>query len=141
MRINGTPSEVSAAPGSYLAISRTWANGDRVELSLPMSLRTESMADDHTLSAFLYGPIVLAGSLGNAGITRDLEIGPEGPELSKAPALPIPEFSADNQRIDEWIKPGDRPGTFQTTGQKVNVTLAPFYEINHQRYSLYWKIT
>ncbi len=141
VRINGTPSEVSAAPGSYLAISRIWANGDRVELSLPMSLRTESMADDYTLSAILYGPIVLAGSLGNHGITQDLEIGPEGPELSKAPPLSIPEFSTGNQRLDEWIKPGDSPGTFQTAGQKVNVTLAPFYEINHQRYSLYWKIT
>lgn len=141
VKINGTPSDVSATPGSYLAISRMWANGDRVELSLPMALHRESMADDHSLAAFLYGPIVLAGRLGNQGLTPDLVIGPEGPELSKAPSLPIPDFSAANKQLDDWIKPGDQPGTFQTTGQKTNVTLAPFYQLNQERYSLYWKIT
>jgi DUF1680 family protein len=38
VRINGKPSDVSAAPGNYLAIARTWMKGDRVEIGLPMSL-------------------------------------------------------------------------------------------------------
>ena len=38
VRVNGK--KVSAAPvaGKYLCINREWANGDRVELTLPMSL-------------------------------------------------------------------------------------------------------
>jgi hypothetical protein len=99
------------------------------------------MPDDHSLRAILYGPIVLAGDLGRNGLTEALVHGPEGPELSKAPALPIPEFSPGEKRLHEWIKPGDRPLTFRTEGQRVDVSLHPFYQLNRERYSLYWKVT
>jgi hypothetical protein len=141
VKINGNVSEITAAPGSYLAISRVWKSGDRVEVSFPMALHTESMPDDHSLRAILYGPIVLAGDLGRNGLTEALVHGPEGPELSKAPALPIPEFSPGEKRLHEWIKPGDRPLTFRTEGQRVDVSLHPFYQLNRERYSLYWKVT
>lgn len=141
VKINGKLSDVSAAPGSYLAIARTWTKGDRVEVALPMSLHSEWMADDHSLRAFLYGPLVLAGKLGRGGITAALEIGPEGPEIGKAPAMEIPQFAVNNKRLDEWIKPGDRPLTFKTSGQSVNVAMEPFYKVNGERYSLYWKVS
>jgi DUF1680 family protein len=140
VKINGKQSEVTAAPGSYLAIARVWNKGDSVEVSLPMALHSEAMPDDHSLRAFLYGPVVLAGKLGRAGITEDLRFGPEGPELKKAPPIPIPEFSAATKRLDDWIKPGNQPMTFQTTGQKTNVALQPFYTVNDDRYSLYWRV-
>ncbi len=141
VKLNGKASEISAAPGSYLSISRVWASGDRIEVGLPMALHTESMPDDHSLRAILYGPLVLAGKLGRDGLTEELIHGPEGPQLNKAPSIPIPEFSAGAQRLDEWIKPGDQPMTFQTTGQKVDVSLAPFYQVNRDRYSLYWRVS
>jgi len=141
LKINGKTSEITASPGSYLSIARLWASGDRIEVGLPMSLHTESMPDDHSLRAFLYGPLVLAGKLGREGLTPDLEHGPEGPALKKVPSLPIPEFSAGSKRLDEWITPGNQPMTFQTTGQKVDVALAPFYQVDRERYSMYWKVT
>ncbi len=141
VKINSKPSEVSASPGSYLSIGRVWSAGDRIEVSLPMSLHTESMADDHSLRAFLYGPLVLAGNLGRAGLTEELVNGPEGPELKKASPMAIPEFIAPGKNLHEWIKPGDRPMSFQTTGQAVNVAFEPFYKIIRDRYSLYWKVT
>ena len=141
VKINGKLSEATAAPGSYLAINRTWNRGDQVEVSLPMALHTESMADDHSLRALLYGPLVLAGDLGKEGLKQDLQIGPEGPELKKAPPAQIPEFVGAQKPLHEWIKPGDQPMTFQTVGQKQNVSLKPFYQLNRDRYSLYWKVT
>ena len=45
--MNGKALDASASPGSYLAISRTWNNGDRVEMDLPMRLRIQAMPDDH----------------------------------------------------------------------------------------------
>ena len=140
VKINGKPSEVTAAAGSYLAIARVWNKGDSVEIVLPMALHSEGMADDHSLRAVLYGPIVLAGVLGHEGLTRDLQLGPEGPQLRKAPPIRIPEFSAGKKRLDEWIKPGDRPMTFQTDGQAVNVAMQPFHQVRDERYSLYWKV-
>jgi hypothetical protein len=42
-----------------------------------MQLSVESMPDDPTLQAFLYGPVVLAGDLGNEGLTEQQIVGPE----------------------------------------------------------------
>jgi DUF1680 family protein len=141
VKINGKQSDVSAAAGSYLAITRTWTRGDRVEIGLPMELRYESMADDHFLRAILYGPLVLAGKLGKEGLSQEMQLGPMGPEIKKAPAIKIPEFEAGKKRLDEWIKPGDRPMKFETSGQKANVSLEPFYKVSGERYSLYWKVS
>jgi len=140
VKINGKQSDVSAAAGSHLAITRTWTRGDRVEIGLPMELRYESMADDHSLRAILYGPLVLAGKLGKEGLNQEMQLGPMGPEMKKAPAIKIPEFEAGKKRLDEWIKPDDRPMKFETSGQKANVSLEPFYKVSGERYSLYWKV-
>src|SRR5579872_61546 len=69
VKINGKKLEASSSPGSYLALSRAWKNGDRIELTLPLQLRAESMPDDPKQQAFLYGPLVLAGDLGTEGLT------------------------------------------------------------------------
>jgi DUF1680 family protein len=39
IKVNGRTVEKSAKPSSYLAINRTWKNGDRVELTLPMPIK------------------------------------------------------------------------------------------------------
>jgi len=49
-----------AIPGSFMAIRRTWRDGDRIELELPMSMRLEPVDAQHPgLVALLYGPLVL----------------------------------------------------------------------------------
>jgi len=141
VKINGKQSDVSAAAESYLAITRMWAKGDRVEIGLPMALRYESMADDHSQRAILYGPLVLAGKLGKDGLNQELQLGPMGPEIKKIPAIKIPAFEAGEKRLEDWIKPGDRPLTFQTSGQKADVKLEPFYKVTGEKYSLYWKVS
>ena len=62
--VNGRPQTVAAKPGSFIEIKRTWKTGDRVELTIPMSLRLETMPDNPHRVAILYGPTVLAGELG-----------------------------------------------------------------------------
>ncbi len=69
VRVNGKGLDASAAPGSYLTLARAWKAGDRVEMELPMHLRMESMPDEPGTQAYLYGPLVLAGDLGNDGLT------------------------------------------------------------------------
>ena len=41
-----------------------------------MHLHVEAMPDDPGMQAFLYGPLVLAGDLGNEGLTEAHIIGP-----------------------------------------------------------------
>ena len=40
-----------------------------------MHLTVEATPDDPTLQAFLYGPLVLAGDFGSAGLTKEMLIG------------------------------------------------------------------
>ncbi len=134
--INGKTSEISAAPGSYLSIKRIWAKGDRVEMKLPMELRYEAMPDDRNLRAILYGSLVLAGGLGRTGLTESIEIGPEGPEMSKHPGPPVPQFQAASKQPADWIKQDDAL-SFRGEG----MTFKPFYQMSGQRYSIYWRLT
>ncbi len=57
-----------------VAIRRRWSDGDRVELTLPMSVRVETLRGDPTLAAFVYGPVVLAAA------------SPHAPELGVPPS-------------------------------------------------------
>jgi uncharacterized protein len=132
VKINGSPSDVSAAPGSYLSITRTWKQGDRVEMELPMSLRYEAMPDDRSLRAVLYGPLVLAGGVGSEGP----EAGAMGPNLKKYPAPAVPAIQAGEKAPAEWLHPTAEPLTFQAQA----ISLIPFYKMTGQRYSIYWKI-
>jgi DUF1680 family protein len=159
VKVNGRVLDASAAPGSYLAISRTWKAGDRIEMSLPMHLSVEAMPDDHSMQAFLYGPLVLAGDLGAEGLEESRVIGPEGPwfhppgseppagaqlgpdEPPPMPKLEIPTFKAANADPASWIKPAAGPMTFRTVGQQKDITLRPFNGIFGKRYSVYWQVT
>ena len=141
VKINGKDAGVTAVPGSYVSVVRTWKKGDRVEIRLPMRLRVEAMPDDRRTQAVLYGPIVLAGELDSAGMKADLVNGPMGPQLKKVPAETIPRFRASGEDVSAWIRPADRPLTFRTTGQQTDITLKPFYSVGARRYSIYWNVS
>jgi DUF1680 family protein len=141
VRVNGKALDASASPGSYLAISRTWNDGDRVEMDLPMRLRIERMPDDAHLQAVLYGPLVLAGDLGSSGLTEKMIVGPEGPPMRKSALdTEVPSFKAAGDDPASWIKPADKPLTFRTANQAQDVTLAPLNSIFDKRYSVYWRV-
>jgi DUF1680 family protein len=158
VKVNGKALDASAAPGSYLAIRRTWMTGDRIDVSLPMHLHVESMPDDPVVQAFLYGPLVLAGDLGATGLTEAHIIGPNlrvgspnaqqfgsplGPAttLSPVPQLEIPTFHASGAEPASWIKAVDKPLTFRPSAQKHNVTLVPLNQLYDRRYSVYWQVS
>jgi hypothetical protein len=144
VKLNGKALEATASPGGYLTLTRTWKKGDRVEMELPMRLHIEAMPDDPNLQAVLYGPLVLAGDLGAEGLTEQLTTGPMGPRVQALP-IQVPSFRAgpSGHPADpaSWIKLGDSPLTFRTTGQRKDVTLVPLNAIFDKRYSVYWEVT
>jgi hypothetical protein len=143
VKVNGKALEATASPGSYLTLARTWKKGDRVEMELPMRLHIEVMPDDPKVQAILYGPLVLAGDLGAEGLTEQLITGPMGPRVQALP-IEVPTFRAgpSGHPADpaSWIKPGDKPLSFRTTGQRKDVTLVPLNAIFDKRYSVYWEV-
>ena len=146
MKLNGVELESFAEPSSYFVLNRTWKDGDKVEIKIPMSLHINSMPDDSTLQALVYGPLVLTGRLGTEGLTKDtLRAEPtkirQVPEY-KAKPVPAPEFKTKSQDPRDWIEPvPGRSLEFRTVGQAQNVALVPFYKLLDERYAVYWKVT
>ena len=124
LAVNGTP--VSATPGQdgYAVIEREWAEGDRVDLSLPFHLRMEPTPDDPDTVAILYGPLVLAADLGLADQPFD---------------QPAPALVADD--ILAGFTPMDNPGTFEVTdvARPSALHFAPFYSLWDRRTAVYFK--
>jgi hypothetical protein len=60
LSVNGKRVTDSVKPGTFASIRRTWKDGDRVELELPMPLRLEPVDVQHSDQvALLRGPLVL----------------------------------------------------------------------------------
>ena len=124
--VNGKSVKVTPNASGYLAINRKWENGDKIEITLPMDLHTESMPDNADRIAFLYGPIVLAADLGDS---------------LPDPVFGTPVLMTDNRNIKDWVKPVDmRTLTFETKGigQPKDITLKPFYTLYNKYYSVYF---
>lgn len=62
--VNGKKVSVKQKPGSYIALTRLWKSGDRIEVTYPMQVSLETTPDNPRKAALLYGPVVLAGERG-----------------------------------------------------------------------------
>jgi len=143
VRINGQLLEAMADPGSYLALRRTWQDGDTITLTLPMQLRQESLPGDTTVLAALYGPLVLAADMGAGpadGPMRVIHGRETEPKNLPAPDS-LPKVTAPKDaKIDQWVQMDSQSELrFSVIGESAKVQLMPMYQIGDQRYSIYWQ--
>lgn len=128
---------LSSAPraSSFVTIRRTWQTGDTVSVRLPKALRIEPLPDNPRRAALLWGPLVLAGDLGE--------------EERRAPSRrgvlpePAPVFVSAERPVADWLKavPG-KPNCFRTdgVGKDRDVELVPFYRLHRRTYAVYWDL-
>jgi DUF1680 family protein len=133
--VNGNPLDVAPTPGNYMRIARVWKAGDHVALEMPMTLRTEGFADDPSLQAVLYGPLVLAGQfpLGSVPMPADK---PYGPDVAHN-AIPVPDLAVAGRSPQDWLRP-DGAMRWRTTGIGQDIVFKPFHS-SQERYAIYWK--
>jgi DUF1680 family protein len=62
LKINGKDADAKLE-GGFMKVTRKWSKGDKLEVSLPMSLRAVPLPDNSANYSFMYGPVVLAASL------------------------------------------------------------------------------
>jgi DUF1680 family protein len=138
--VNGKKQEVSATSSSYVTLDRQWRDGDKIEVSMPMSLHVAPIPDDPSLQAMMYGPLVLAGRLGAAELSKDMIYGPSAPDEKKT--IAVPEISASGKSTAGWVEPAKNERlAFRTVGQPENVNLIPLYKLFNERYTVYWKVS
>ena len=143
IKVNGAVVQHQGVPGSFVAVARTWNDGDLVEVKLPMDLRLEPMPDNPTRAAICYGPVVLAGELGREGITPPMPYAIKQSDFFKEAPPPMPVLVAANRALRDWLVPVEnRPLAFRTAGvgQPKDVSLVAFHLLSPQRFSLYWDI-
>jgi DUF1680 family protein len=142
IKVNGQMLKVASEPSSYAELKRRWKDGDKVEVSFPMSLHSAPLPDDSTLQAAMYGPLVLAAQMGREGLTQEMIYGQSGPFTEHQPELPMPQVTvAKGAGLEKWVEPvlGETL-RFRTTGQAETVHLMPLYQIMDERYSVYLKV-
>jgi DUF1680 family protein len=142
LTVNGVDVASDADEKGYMVVDRVWKAGDVVDVTLPMSLHTEALADDPSQQAILFGPILLAGRMGRQGMTGDMPYATGELQYAKVPTPPVPVLVTDGRPVTDWVKPVDgQPLTFQTVGvgRPADVQLVPFYQLGLERYSIYWK--
>ncbi|HTZ83779.1 MAG TPA: glycoside hydrolase family 127 protein [Candidatus Acidoferrales bacterium] len=137
VKINGEPLPAFSSPGSYLTLNRTWKTGDKIELSLPMTLHIDPMPDDPTIQAVMYGPLVLAGRF--EPVTKEMSFVGYGPKSGKE--ITVPDIVADAAHPTAWIEPDPREAlTFRAAGQAQTFPMIPLNKIIHEHYAVYWKV-
>ena len=145
LSINGISQTVTNTPGSYVSVVRDWQNNDQVLIRFPMTLRAETLQDTTRTVALFYGPILLAGALGTNGMPASDVAANQGDLLNAAiPADTVPSIFADIPALlSNTVPVPGQPLNFQTEGlgRPNDVTLIPFYQVKHQRYSVYWNLT
>jgi DUF1680 family protein len=128
VKVNGKLISESTSPSSYCEIKRIWKNGDKVEITFPMSLRTEAMPDNPNRLAIFYGPTLLAADLGPANDPASDQLGY------------VPVILAEGKRVADWVKPVSlKSQMFKTVGvgKPRDVPLVPFHLLHDRCYTVY----
>jgi hypothetical protein len=151
-RLNGRRLPISGEPGTYATIERDWKRGDRLEATIPMAVRTEALRGAPDQVAFLYGPVVLAGDLGEVERTATFPYAPDQHDNFEEASVDVPALPGDAATIARSLRAvrGERLAfvtpAFDAKGATENgepqeVTLRPFAELYYRHYNVYWKVT
>ena len=144
IKINGKNVKISQKPGSYIVLNRIWKAGDKIDITFPMSLRLVATNDNPNMAAAVYGPLVLAGDMGTEGIEAPA---PYAKDQLDYRNYPVPEninsnLNINGRKLNDWLIPvNGKQLEFKTTGvSSKEITLIPYYQIDKQRYVIYWNL-
>jgi DUF1680 family protein len=148
VRVNGKPWPLQSTPSSYAGIERLWADGDTVEIDLPMHTRVEGLPDGSDYVALMHGPIVLAARTGTEELDGLIADDGRGSHAPPGPLLPLdraPMLVGDRDALAAQVRPvPGRPLTFEAGGLIRPATfnalqLEPLFRVHDARYLVYWR--
>ncbi len=120
-KVNGTDYSLTANPGQWAVLDRTWQNGDAVEIRIPLKLRRVPVDRFHPdRVAIMHGPVVLA---------------------QEAQHDPLPAIPKTEEAFSRYFKPAEnRPGVFYAQDDlPARGAFRPFYSFGEgDRYHIYF---
>lgn len=129
IKVNGKKVKAVKGTDGYVAVSRFWKAGDKIEVQLGMQLREEATKDDASKVALLYGPIVMAGKLDK--VERPFSDPTQYNDYYTFD-FKIPASTVEKAKY-EGLK------SIKNFKMKNGVELIPFYDAHHCRYAVYWQ--
>ncbi|ENH97885.1 acetyl-CoA carboxylase, biotin carboxylase [Gracilibacillus halophilus YIM-C55.5] len=127
----------------YIVIENDWQEGDVIEITLPTDVHIYQAKDDPRKQVVMYGPLVLAGALGRENYPKT-DILDDHQALNDHPLIDVPTLVTNEPLFTQITCVNWKTLTFETEpiGQPnhQSVTLKPFYDIHHERYTIYWKV-
>ena len=129
IKVNGKKVKAVKGTDGYVAISRLWKAGDKIEVQLGMQLREEATKDDASKVALVYGPIVMAGKLDKVEHPFS---NPQKYNDYYTFDFKIPASTVEKTKY-EGLK------SIKNFKMKNGVELVPFYDAHHCRYAVYWQ--
>lgn len=112
VKVNGADAGIACKPGEWAAITREWKRGDKIEVQIPLRLRTEAVDKWHPERvAVVRGPVVLA-----------LDYNYHDAAF---------QFPPDDEALNKWLVPENSPVVFRVAppdGRAVRLHFRPFYE-------------
>ena len=142
VKINGRPLEAIADPGSYLAIGAPGRMAIPSPSACPWNLHQEPLSGDSSVSAVLYGPLVLAANLGAGPVDGPSKVIHSGETVPKGlpKADPLPKAAPTGTKIDQWVQPASASELrFSAAAGGEKHELMPMFAIRDERYSVYWQ--
>jgi DUF1680 family protein len=116
--VNGKVWTGRADRGTFAAIRRRWRKGDTIEIGLPFSFRTVPVDDrDQAIVALMYGPLMLN-------------------------AIDAPEpLTARREALAKPDRVSGKPLEFDCRAAGATIRMRPFYQIERETYSTYFRLT
>jgi uncharacterized protein len=144
VKVNGKPVISSREPGRWVDLARSWRDGDRVDIRLPMHLHLAPLPGAPDIAAVMYGPMVLAARLGTEGLSpgADLIVNERqsGEMLNLPQPMPLPRLALGAGGLEAALKRAAGSLSFHTTAAGAQIALAPYHQLHHERTSVYWQL-
>ena len=147
LSVNGE-TQAARVEGGYITVNRRWADGDKVRLTLPMSLRAVGLPDNSDNYSFMYGPIVLASQMGKQRQDGLFADDSRGGHVASGPQLPLQDMPVvvgnRNDLTAHVEKVPGKPLEFKLKGvypeRYEGMVLKPFNCLYECRYMVYWPL-
>lgn len=126
LEINGKLTDGSEDSDGFVQVKRQWHDGDHLAYLPAKTLRTEATPDNANRIAIFYGPVLLAGNLG---------------DTLPDPAFGTPVLLTDDKNANDWIKPvniKEMKFKMEGVGQPFDAVVQPFYNTYKNYYTVYW---
>jgi DUF1680 family protein len=115
--VNGKPIQVKSQPGSFATLSRRWRKGDSIELEMPFSFRNVAIEESapNTVATML-GPVMLTA------------------------IDPPQDLMASRSALAQMEPLAGKPLEFDCQTASGTVRIRPFYKVQHEQYSTYFRL-